>query len=69
MIRVSESLQEKGLRSRLILQIHDELLIETWEEEIQQVEAILRQEMEAAANLSVKLEIDMNQGKNWYEAH
>ena len=69
MIRVGESLQERGLRSQLILQIHDELLIEAWEEEIEQVEEILKREMEAAAELSVKLEIDMNQGRSWYEAH
>ncbi len=69
MIRVSERLKEQGLRSRLILQVHDELLIETWEEEIRQVKAILEQEMETAADLSVKLEIDMKLGKDWYEAH
>lgn len=69
MVRVSEALKAKGLRSRLILQVHDELLIETWEEEVGQVEAILKKEMETAADLSVKLEIDMKQGKDWHEAH
>ena len=69
MIRVSEKLKEQGLRSRLILQVHDELLIEAWEEETEQVKAILEQEMETAADLSVKLEIDMKQGKDWYDAH
>lgn len=69
MVRVSEALKEQGLRSRLILQIHDELLVEALEEEAGQVEEILKREMEAAASLSVKLEIDMNRGKSWYEAH
>lgn len=69
MIRVNESLKAQGLRSRLILQVHDELLIEAWEEEVDQVKAILQREMEHAAALSVKLEIDMKQGKDWYEAH
>ncbi len=69
MIRVNESLKDKGLRSRLILQVHDELLIEAWEEEMEQVEEILKQEMENAAVLSVQLEIDMKHGKDWYEAH
>ncbi len=69
MIRVNNALQKQGLRSRLILQIHDELLIEAYQEEVEQVKAILKKEMEAAAELSVELEIDMNQGKNWYEAH
>ncbi len=69
MVRVSEALKAQGLRSKLILQVHDELLIETWEEEIGQVKAILKKEMETAANLSVQLEIDMKQGKDWHEAH
>ncbi len=69
MVRVSEALKAQGLRSKLILQVHDELLIETCEEEIGQVKAILKKEMETAANLSVQLEIDMKQGKDWHEAH
>ncbi len=69
MVRVGDALKEQGLRSRLILQIHDELLVEALEEEAAQVEEILKREMEAAASLSVKLEIDMNRGKSWYEAH
>ncbi len=69
MVRVSEALKAQGLRSKLILQVHDELLIETWEEEIGQVKEILKKEMETAANLSVQLEIDMKQGKDWHEAH
>ena len=69
MVRVSQSLKEQNLRSRLILQVHDELLIEAWEDEIDQVKAILKKDMETAAELSVKLEIDMKQGKDWYEAH
>lgn len=69
MIRVNESLHRENLRSRLILQVHDELLIETYEDEIEQVKAILKKDMETAAELSVKLEVDMNQGKDWYEAH
>ncbi|NBH15253.1 DNA polymerase I [Lachnospiraceae bacterium] len=69
MIRVSRSLKEQNLRSKLILQVHDELLIEAWEDEIEQVKAILKKDMESAAELSIKLEIDMKQGKDWYEAH
>lgn len=69
MIRVSDSLRRENLRSKLILQVHDELLIETFEDEIDQVKAILKKDMETAAELSVELEIDMKQGKDWYEAH
>ena len=68
MIQVSHRLKEENLKSRLILQIHDELLIETAEDEIEQVSAILEQEMKGAADLSVSLEIDMHTGKSWYEA-
>ena len=47
---------------------HDELLIETWKDEIPQVSRILEEEMKGAANLAVELEVDMHQGNNWYEA-
>ena len=69
MIRVQQRLREENLRSRLILQVHDELLIETHKEEVEQVKAILAEEMHGAAALSVPLDIDMNTGANWYEAH
>lgn len=68
MIRVNERLRQEGLRSRLILQVHDELLIEAKAEEEETVKKILREEMQGAAELSVKLEIDMHTGNNWYEA-
>lgn len=69
MIRVNEGLKSQGLKSRLILQVHDELLIEAWKEELEQVETLLKKEMEHAADLAVRLEIDMKHGKDWYEAH
>ncbi|MGN0345501.1 MAG: DNA polymerase I [Lachnospiraceae bacterium] len=68
MIRVHDRLAEEGLASRLILQVHDELLVETAEAEQEQVAAILSEEMQHAADLSVALEIDMHSGHNWYEA-
>lgn len=69
MIRVDQRLKAEGLKSRLLLQVHDELLLEASTEELDTVEQILSEEMEGAAELSVPLEIDMKQGKNWYEAH
>ena len=51
-----------------MLQIHDELLVETDERETAQVQKILEEEMTGAAHLAVRLEIDMHTGKNWYEA-
>ena len=67
MVRVDERLRKENLKSRLILQVHDELLVEAKEEETEQVKAILEQEMKGAANLKVALEIDMNTGTNWFE--
>ncbi|WP_368198233.1 DNA polymerase, partial [Blautia wexlerae] len=68
MNRVYRRLMDENLKSRLVLQVHDELLIETCKEEIPQVSAILEEEMKGAAKLSVELEVDMHQGNNWYEA-
>lgn len=68
MIRVYRALKEAGCKSKLILQIHDELLIETLEEEAEKVEQILREEMQRAVSLSVTLEVDLHTGSNWYEA-
>lgn len=68
MIRVHDRLKEEGLKSRLILQVHDELLIETVKEEESAVATILEEEMKQAAHLAVTLEIDMHTGTNWYEA-
>ena len=68
MIRVWERLHQEGLRSRLILQVHDELLIETLQEEEAQVRVILAEEMQQAADLAVTLEVDMNVGSDWYES-
>ena len=68
MIRVWARLHDEGLRSRLILQVHDELLIETLESETEQVRRILTEEMQNAADLAVRLEIDLHTGRDWYEA-
>lgn len=68
MIRVWRRLKEEGLRSKLILQVHDELLIETAADEAGRVERLLEEEMQSAAQLAVTLEIDMHTGANWYEA-
>lgn len=68
MIGVNKRLKEQKMKSRLVLQVHDELLIETHHTEIDTVKEILREEMEQAAVLAVPLEIDMHTGNNWYEA-
>lgn len=68
MLHVYNALRAAGLQSKLILQIHDELLIETRENEIEQVRKILTEEMKNACKLAVTLEIDLHTGTDWYEA-
>jgi DNA polymerase-1 len=69
MNNVSKRLRAEGLKSRLILQVHDELLIEAKLSEKDEVCRILKEEMENAAHLKVELIVDMNSGYNWDEAH
>ncbi len=66
MNKVSKRIETEKLKSSLVLQIHDELIINTHRDEIEVVKKILREEMENASNLKVKLEVDINVGENWY---
>ena len=68
MNQVRRRLQAEGLESRLILQIHDELLVEAKESEVETVTRILHEEMEQAADLRVPLDIDIHVADNWYDA-
>jgi DNA polymerase-1 len=68
MINVYNRLKAENLEARLILQVHDELIVESPENEVEQVKDILRQEMENAAKLKVNLVVDVNIGKTWYES-
>lgn len=68
MIGVDKELRSRGLRSRIVLQVHDELLVETLAEEIGEVTEILEQKMRHAADLSVCLEVEAHQGDSWYDA-
>ena len=68
MVRVHDRLEREHLSSRLILQVHDELLIEAKKEELKEVERILSEEMKGAADLAVPLEIEMHTGETWYDA-
>lgn len=67
MVNVHKKLEESELKSKLILQVHDELIVETTEDEIDQVEKIVREEMENAVNMDVHLDIDLNIGNSWYD--
>ncbi|RGX12275.1 DNA polymerase I [Paraclostridium sordellii] len=67
MVNVYKKLEEKNLKSKLILQVHDELIIETCEDEIEIVSKIVKDEMEHAVSMDVNLDVDLNVGKSWYE--
>ncbi len=69
MLRVNRRLVEEGYASRLLLQIHDELLVEAKVEEAERVKRLLEEEMQNAVSLRVPLEVSAEQGKSWYEAH
>lgn len=68
MVRVHRRLKNEGLKSKLILQVHDELLIEAQKDELERVKSIMTEEMEKAVQLAVPLETDVHIGETWYEA-
>lgn len=68
MVKVYEELKNKGFKSKLILQVHDELILNVHKEELEEVKNIVKQSMEGAIELKVPLEVDINIGSNWYEA-
>ncbi len=68
MIGVEKRLKSQNMKSRLVLQVHDELLIEAHESELEEVKKLLKEEMEQAVELKVPLVVDMHTGSNWYEA-
>lgn len=67
MVRVYKRLKEEKLKSRLILQVHDELIIEAYKDEVDQVEKILREIMEGAVELDIPLKVDIEKGDSWYD--
>lgn len=69
MVRISKRFKEEQIRSKMILQVHDELNFTVWPEEKDRVEKIVREEMENAFALNVPLIVDMGWGNNWLEAH
>ena len=68
MVRVERRLREEGLRSKLVLQIHDELDLEVPESEVEAASALVRETMEGVAELKVPLIAEVSFGKNWAEA-
>ena len=68
MIGVDRELRRRKLKSRIVLQVHDELLVETWRPELMEVTELLEAEMRKAADLSVSLEVEAHSGESWYDA-
>ena len=69
MVKVDRAFKAEGLRTKMILQIHDELLFDTPRDEVERVKAIVKREMEGAMDLGVPLEVSVGVGDNWLEAH
>ncbi|MDZ7260846.1 MAG: DNA polymerase I, partial [candidate division KSB1 bacterium] len=69
MINISRRLKERGLKTKMILQVHDELVFEVPKEELEQVRQLVKQEMEGAIQLDVPIKVDIGVGANWLEAH
>ena len=68
MVKVYNRLRSEGMKSRLILQVHDELIVEATLDEAEKVKELLRYEMENAVKLDVPLTVDLSSGKSWYDA-
>ena len=68
MVRVDNRLINEGLKSKLILQVHDELIVEAYKDEVDKVKQILSEEMQGAMELNVPLKVDMSTGHSWYDA-
>jgi len=68
MVKVYKALKDSGLKSRLILQVHDELVVETFDHELETVKELVKESMEEAVKLNVPLIVDVSIGRNWYEA-
>ena len=69
MIKIDGEINEKGLGSRMILQVHDELVFDVIRDELSEMEEIVKRLMESAIDLKVPLKVDMGSGNNWLEAH
>lgn len=68
MISVDQEMQRRGLKSRIVLQVHDELLVETYVPELSEVTGILESQMKGAADLKVALEVEAHHGTSWFDA-
>jgi DNA polymerase-1 len=69
MINIHKRMKDEKLKSKMIIQVHDELNFDVWEEEIEVLKKIVKEEMENAIGLNVPLTIEIGVGDNWLEAH
>ena len=69
MIRIHEEMTKRNMRSKMILQVHDELVFDTCPDELEALTELVRERMSGAMQLSVPLDVNINSGQNWYEAH
>ena len=69
MVRINRALKEKQLKSRMIMQVHDEVIVDTHKNEVDEVKSIVLEAMKNAISLKVKMKVDLNTGNDWLEAH
>jgi len=68
MVNVHRKLKEDNFKSSIILQVHDELILNVYKDELEKIKALVKREMEQVLELKVGLDVDINIGNNWYEA-
>lgn len=68
MVKVNEELKNRKFKSKLILQVHDELILNVEKDELEDIKVLVKENMESALKLSVPLDIDINLGDTWYDA-
>jgi DNA polymerase-1 len=69
MIHIYEAMEEKNFKSKMLLQVHDELIFDAHKDELEELKALVKDKMENAFQLDVPLDVDMGTGQNWLEAH
>ena len=69
MIKIFETLQEKGKKTKMILQVHDELIFDVYKPELEDVKIMVKDKMENALKISVPIIVEIGTGQNWLEAH
>ena len=68
MNKLYKALKENKLKSKLVMQVHDELIVETFDDELEIVKKLMKESMENVIKLDIPLDIDLNVGKSWYDA-